>query len=184
MCLEDGARDTKAHGSSDGEAPLYDFVEIDETYVGDKTENGHMCSDNKAIVLGLKQRNGQLITKIVPNTKRETLLPIIRKYVDKDASIIFTDEHGTYSVLRKAGYKHKTVNHKQGEYVRGNVHTNTIENAWSGLKRSIKGTHIHVSKKHIGKYAKEFEYRSNSVGSKMNSNDMFDELITTYHKIA
>jgi transposase-like protein len=168
----------------DGESPLYGQVEIDETYIGGRVDDGHMWSDNKTIVLGMKQRDGDLITKIVPNTRKETLIPIIEKYVDKDASVVYTDEHGTYTRLPHAGFKHEKVNHKQGEYVRGDVHTNNIENAWSGFKRSIKGTHIKVSKKHLEKYAKEFEYRSNSVSSEMNSSEMFDELISTYQPVA
>lgn len=163
----------------DGEAPLYGFVEIDETYIGGKLENGSMWSDNKKIVLGMKQRGGELITKVVPDTKRETLVPIIKKYVDRKASIVYTDEHGSYTVLKSSGFRHATVNHSKKEYVRGKIHTNTIENVWSGLKRSIKGTHIHISHQHAEKYVKEFEYRSNN--RELTGLEMFDELVSTFH---
>ena len=145
----------------DGEPTLFGNIEIDETYIGGRVRDGHMWSSNKTILMGMKQRGGDMITKVIPDTRRETMIPLIRKYVDKNSSIIYTDEHGTYSILKSLGYKHKKVNHKQNQYAIGNIHTNTIEGYWSQLKRSIKSTHTHVSKKYLEHYAEEFKYRYN-----------------------
>ncbi len=79
--------------------------------------------------------------------------------------------------LSKRGYDHHTVNHSKDEWVRGDVHTNGIENLWAQLKRSIKGTHIHVSKKHLDKYLVEFECRFNIRHSPQ---EMFDRLLMAF----
>lgn len=100
------------------------------------------------------------MTKIVPDDKRDTLLPIIQSNVYLGANV-HTDTHASYRGLKKLGYNHGTVAHSAGEYVRGNVHVNGLENFWKHLKGSINGTHMAVSKKHLGKYAKEFEFRFN-----------------------
>ena len=92
--------------------------------------------------------------------KRRTLEPLIRKNVAA-GSTIHTDDLRSYLRLPAAGYKHGVVNHSAGEYVRGNCHVNSVEGFWSQLKNSIRGTHIHVSRKHLWKYVKEFEYRYN-----------------------
>jgi transposase len=72
-----------------------------------------------------------------------------------------TDDAQVYNGLDIQGYAHESVNHSAEEYVRGDAHTNTIESFWSMLRRSINGTYIHVSKKHLQKYLWEFEYRHN-----------------------
>ena len=100
------------------------------------------------------------MTKVVPNVKRRTLEPVIRENVTA-GSTIHTDDLRSYLRLPAAGYKHAIVNHSTGEYVRGNCHVNSVEGFWSRLKNSIRGTHIHVSRKHLWKYVKEFEYRYN-----------------------
>ena len=88
--------------------------------------------------------------------------PIIENNVEK-GSEIQTDELPSYRGLNGKGYKHKTVNHGTKEYVaKDGTTVNSVEGFWSRLKLSIKGTHIHVSKKHLAKYAAEFEYRFNS----------------------
>ena len=79
----------------------------------------------------------------------------------KAGSTIHTDDLRSYLRLTAAGYKHEVVNHSAGEYARGSCHVNSVEGFWSRLKNSIRGTHIHVSRKHLWKYAKEFEYRYN-----------------------
>jgi transposase len=67
----------------------------------------------------------------------------------------------TFRDLKREGYWHKSVNHSIKEYVRGDVHTNTIEAFWANVKRGIKGTYVHVSQKHLPTYLGEFEYRHN-----------------------
>ena len=92
---------------------------------------------------------------------------------------IYTDEYTGYTDLRdlKLGYWHKTVNYSMGEYVRGHVSTNGIEGFWSQLKRTIGGTHIHVSGRHLHKYAKEAEYRLNRRDC---GETMLSELLSTF----
>ena len=96
----------------------------------------------------------------MPNVRKKTLQPIIKENVEK-GSTIHTDELKSYSGLSKAGFEHETVNHGAGEYVDGDCHVNGIEGFWARLKLSIRGTHVHVSAKHLQKYVKEFEYRYN-----------------------
>ncbi len=118
------------------------------------------------------------MTKVVPNVKRKTLQPIIKDNIEK-GSTVHTDELPSYSTLSDCGYKHQTVNHGAGEYVRDNVHVNGLEGYWSNLKKSISGTHVHVSKRHLSKYSNEFEYRYNS---RQHPSQMFPELISTFPK--
>ena len=98
--------------------------------------------------------------KVVPNVRKNTLQPIIEANVEP-ASTVHTDELKSDGGLSKAGYEHETVNHGTGEYVDSDCHVNGIEGFWARLKLSIRGTHVHVSGKHLEKYAKEFEYRYN-----------------------
>ena len=152
----------KYMGKVDGDSGLSGHVEVDETYVGGRVDvrPGVKMLDNKTIVMGMVERGGNVLTKIVPNVRTKTLIPVVQEYIAQ-GSTISTDELHPYTHLRKAGYKHGRVKHNIREWVRGIHHTNTIEGFWSHLKNSIKGTHIHVSKKHLTKYLKEFEYRYN-----------------------
>ena len=145
----------------DGEIPLGGVVEADETLVGGKVKGkGRGYRENKTTVFGMIERSGDLMAKIVPNVKRRTLEPIIRENVEP-GSRIHTVELNTYLGLERAGYSHESVNHSAGEYVRDDCHVNAVEGFWSRLKNSIRGTHVHVSGKHLPKYVKEFEYRYN-----------------------
>jgi transposase-like protein len=163
----------------DGEPPLSGNVEIDETMIGGKRpgKRGRGAA-GKTAILGMMQRDGDVMTHVVPNVKRATLRPIIDANVEK-GSTVNTDELRSYTYLGTSGYTHKTVNHGCGEYVNGDSHVNSIEGYWSHLKKSIRSTHIHVSGKHLSKYAKEFEYRFNS---RKNPEGMFPELISTFPK--
>ena len=145
----------------DGEGPLGGIVETDETYVGGrKRGHGPGYRKNKAVVFGMAKRGGEIMTKVVPNVKRCTLEPLIRENV-RPGTTVHTDELRSYLHLRKSGYRHGFVKHSSGEYVSGSCHVNSVEGFWSRLKNSIRGTHVHVSRKHLWKYAKEFEYRYN-----------------------
>ena len=145
----------------DGEMPLDGEVEVDETYVGGKARGkGRGYKGGKAIVFGMAERGGNVTTRVVPDVKRATLQPIISGHV-QTGSTIYSDELKTYAALGKAGFKHRSVNHSAGQYVDGACHVNSIEGFWARLKLSIRGTHVHVSAKHLSKYAKEFEYRYN-----------------------
>ena len=151
---------------TDGEWPLgggggRGDVEADETYVG-----GHRPGKpgrgaaGKTVVFGMLERGGDVMAHVVPNVSKRTLYPIITGNVEP-GSTVHTDEFGTYRGLDREGYKHKAVSHKRGEYVSGDSHVNGIEGFWARLKLSIRGTHVHVSRKHLQKYVKEFEYRYN-----------------------
>src|SRR5262249_16200420 len=135
----------------------------DETMIGGVrkgTGKRGRAAEGKTIVLGMAERGGDIITRIVPDVKRATLEKHIVRHVERD-STISTDELRSYRWLRRYGYKHESVNHKAEEFVRGEHHTNTIEGFWSIIKRSIKGTHVHVSARHLPKYLGEFEFRWN-----------------------
>ena len=146
----------------DGEIPLGGHVEADETYVGGKKSGGKRGrgAPGKTVVFGMLERDGDIMMKVVPNVRKKTLQPIIEANVES-GSTIHTDELKSYGGLSKAGYEHETVNHGAGEYVSGDCHVNGMEGYWARLKLSIRGTHVHVSGKHLEKYVKEFEYRYN-----------------------
>lgn len=174
------AHEIRKHmGSVDGDTPLSGEVEIDETYIGGKKsgKRGRGAS-GKTVLFGMMERNGDIITEVVPDVKRKTLEPIIKENVE-EGSTVHTDELRTYNNLEDHGYDHDSVNHGSGEYVRDDVHINGLEGYWSNFKKSIKGTHMQISKKHLGKYAEEFEYRYNS---RKNPSQMFPELISTFPK--
>jgi transposase-like protein len=126
----------------------------------------------------MMQRKGQVMTKVVPNVAKKTLQPIIEENV-LNGSTVHTDELRSYKGLKKAGYNHKTVNHGAKEYVVGDTHVNGLENFWKHLKGSIRSTHIHVSKKHLHKYAKEFEFRFNR---REHASEMFPALVSQFPK--
>ena len=107
---------------------------------------------------------GILKAKVTGDTKRKTVMPIIREHV-KIGTQVISDEYLPYRSLAKEGYTHEMVNHGAKEYVRGNAHTNTIEGFWSQLKRSINGTYHAVSPKYLQTYVDEFSYRYNHYSS-------------------
>jgi transposase-like protein len=144
----------------DGEQPLLTgTVEIDETMVGGKRKGfGVGYRGNKVIVAGAIERGGEIRLRLVPTTRRHDLEGFIESTVDEDAEM-FTDELRSYEGI--AGRKHQTVEHGEEEWVRGKVHTNTVESAWSLLKRGIVGTFHHMSVKHLPAYLDEMEWRFN-----------------------
>ncbi|MFH1067861.1 MAG: IS1595 family transposase [bacterium] len=161
----------------DGDEKLSGVVEVDETMVGGvrKGKRGRGAA-GKTVVFGMMEKDGDVMTKVVPNVKRKTLHPIIEANVEKGTEIQ-SDELHSYKTLDRKGYSHKTVEHGAGEYVKGDTHTNSIEGFWSRLKQSIGGTHVHVSPKHLSSYAGEFEYRYNS---RKNAEKMLPELLSTF----
>lgn len=145
---------------------LNGIVEVDETYVGGKESNKHKSkrkvkagTGGKTMVFGAVQREGKVITKIIPNTTAENLIKAIEENVEQ-GTIMVSDENKGYRGLKK-NYKHAKVNHSKGEYVRGGAHTNTIEGFWSLLKRQIDGIHHSVSPAHLQRYCNEASFRYN-----------------------
>ena len=159
----------------DGEYTLDGVIEADETYVGGQTSGGKRGrgAPNKTVVFGMLERNGDIMTKVVPNVQKRTLYPIIAENVAK-GSTVHTDALRSYTGLSSAGYRHETVNHGREEYVNGSCHVNGLEGFWARLKLSIHGTHVHVSGKYLQYYAKEFEYRYNR---RQRPSAMFDDLV-------
>lgn len=140
---------------------LSGVVEADETYIGGKgTGKRGRGAENKTPVIGVVERKGAVKAQVITDTKKSTVSPIIRSNVDIKAQIM-TDEYLSYNGLTKAGYNHQTIKHGAKEFVRGDVHTNTIEGFWSQLKRSIRGTYHFVSPKYLQEYVNEFAYRYN-----------------------
>jgi len=149
-------------------------VECDETYVGGRKKGKRgRGSPNKTPVFGMLQRNGKLIIMPVENAKRVTLEPIIRKYVKKGTRVM-SDEWWAYKKL-SPDYKHETVNHGSKEYVRGDVHVNSLEGAWSLLKRSFRGIYHRPSRKYLDKYCAEFQFKYNT--RKDSERERFDKAI-------
>lgn len=139
-------------------------VEVDETYVGGRrkgTKRGRPSVDShKTAVLGIVQREGQVVAKTVPDAKRATILPHVRKKVLPE-SLVYTDEYRVYDSLNREGYLHDRVHHAAEVYVAGDAHTNTIEGFWSLLKRGISGVYHSVSSKHLQSYLDEYSFRYN-----------------------
>ncbi len=141
------------------------IVEIDETFVGGKFRNNPhkgrkgRGTKGKVAVMTLIDREGEARTFRVPNTKKGTLQAVTIPNVDGTAHII-TDEHASYKGLAKHFASHEVINHSK-EYVRGVIHTNFAESYHSLLKRSIMGTHHHLSVKHLPRYLREREFHWN-----------------------
>jgi transposase-like protein len=168
----------KLMAQADHGGPLSGHVEIDETRIGGKQKRQERArkGTNKMLVMGMVERGGRIIAGPVPDTSQATLEPIVLAKIDPEA-IVSTDEAGAYNDLRHSFRQHGRVNHSIEEWVRGRHHTNTIEGHWGQLKRSIRGTHVHVGAKHLWKYVSEFSYRRNMRHS---HRDMFDRLIAAF----
>ena len=149
-------------GFVDGDPPLSGHVEADETMLGGKRSGGKRGrgSPGKTLVFGMLERGGDVMTRIVTDVARATLEPLILANVKK-GSTVSTDELKSYAKLARHGYKHGAVNHSAEEWVRDEHHVQGIEGFWSLLKRSIHGTHVHVSRRHLTKYLAEFKFRWN-----------------------
>jgi len=150
------------------EEPLFGEVEADETYVGAKLKNKHRSKlkqgthKDKTPVFGMVERGGHVVAAVVPDAKEGTILPILAKSVAPE-STLYTDSYPTYDKVRKMpeNFGHYQINHYQDAYVVGPIHTNTIENFWSCLKRTLKGTYISVMPAHLMAYVLECCFRFN-----------------------
>ena len=157
------------------ELPMLDgTVEMDETYVGGEQRNPGrgMATTNKEVVIGIRKRNGELRFFHAEDAKSGTLAKYISDNISTDVDVIITDSLQAYKhAVGEA--KHETVNHTAREYVRGDIHTNTVENAFSLLKRGIMGTWHKISAKHLPAYLDEMQFRFNR---RKNTNLFLDTL--------
>ena len=143
--------------------PLRGIVEIDETFIGGKVRGkGRGYSGNKSIVVGAVQRGGKLVLKVIQARDRRTLHSFIEEVTADETFAYFTDDWAPYQGIEDGNTIHETVNHSIEEWARGEVHTNTVENVWSLLKRSIIGAYHKISVKHLDAYLDELEWRYNN----------------------
>jgi transposase-like protein len=147
--------------------PMLDgTVEVDETYVGGRPPRGSKPGRGtpKQVVIGIRQRGGDLRFFHASDAQSGTLAKYIAECVSPDVEVMVTDEFTSYpGAMKKTGLtaKHKTIKHKNRVYVDGDIHTNTVENAFSLLKRGIIGTWHKISAKHLPAYLTEMEFRFN-----------------------
>lgn len=144
-------------------------VEADETFVGGLAKNMSKArreskikgrgSVGKTAVLGILQRQGNVKAKVIADTTKKTLHKEVLENVESGSNL-FTDEWRSYRGL-DAEYIHEVINHSISQYVLGNVHTNSIENFWTLLKRTIKGTYVSVEPFHLDNYLNEQTFRFN-----------------------
>jgi transposase-like protein len=149
----------------DAERPkLKGIVEIDETYIGGKQRGPRGKLKNKEVVIGVRERGGEVRYIHTPDNKADTIYAVIADHVAKDAEAIMTDENPSYNFkttqFRKV--RHGRIKHKEKIYVRGDVHTNTVESAFSLFKRGLNGAFHKISLKHLQRYLDEFSFRFNN----------------------
>lgn len=161
---------------------LEGVFELDETYIGGKNRNRHKdkkfenCQGrstvDKEAVFGLLNREGKVVAYQVPDVTKETLEPIIEATIQKGCTVN-TDEWKSYNGLTKLNYNHKKVYHNKGQYADGDTTTNRVENYWSNVKRTLKGSYITVSPKYLQNYINECSFKYNHKGNK----NLFNELL-------
>jgi len=147
------------------------IVEIDETYVGGakKFQKGKIVKKAPMLTL-IDRETGRSASFVVDRATKAEIFPILRENLDREARVI-TDDAGIYNKLHEE-YAHAFVVHSEGQYGRGEIHTNTVEGYYSAFKRGMKGVYQHCSKKHLHRYAAEFDFRySNRIANGINDEE-------------
>jgi transposase-like protein len=169
---------------------LEGIVEVDESYVGGKRKNMHKSkrkalkgrgTTGKTMVVGATERGGQTRLMVGKHADRKTLHGFIRGTVAPETEMIVTDEWPAYDGIEDEDTRHETVSHSKDEWVRGDVHTQTVESVWSLLKRSIVGSYHKVSAKHLDAYLDELEWRFNNRDNPYLFRDTLLRLIHSEH---
>jgi transposase-like protein len=142
---------------------LSGVVEADETWIGGKQKGVGMGNwrDGKTMVLGAVERGGQIRLKVDRRPTKKAVHAFLKTAVDNTA-ILYSDEHGAYKRFMADESHHDHVVHHNDEWVRGQVHTNSVEGVWSLFKRSVVGSYHQLSAKHLPAYLDEFEFRFNN----------------------
>jgi hypothetical protein len=122
----------------------------------------HIGGVGKEMVFSLVERGGKVRSMHLPSVSADNLRPVLKAQIDADKTRLMTDGEGQYRLVAPMFKSHETVNHGIGEYVRGDVSTNTIEGYFSILKRGIIGVYHHVSAQHLKRYVAEFDFRYNN----------------------
>jgi len=161
---------------------LLGTIEVDETYVGGKPRKGSKRGRGtpKEIVIGIRQRGGDLRFFRSEDVTSGSLAKYIRENVSEDVDVVMTDDFSAYpKAIATAGVlgEHKAINHSSGVYVVGDLHTNTIESAFSLLKRGIMGTWHKISAKHLPAYLNEMTWRFNNRKNRFLFRDTLLQLI-------
>jgi transposase-like protein len=145
----------------EGELPKFTgTIEVDETYVGGKYDKRRKRRPwKKTPVMGIIERKGHVEAYRIERSSQPVLVGKIKQRIDPEAELVITDESQCYLPVDKT-HRHEVINHIR-EWVRGNIHTNTIENFWSLFKRGVIGSFHKVSAKHLPRYLAEFTYRFN-----------------------
>jgi transposase-like protein len=143
------------------------IVEVDETFHGGRhTVRTHgpsaYAGNSKAVVLGAIAREGAVKLRVGGSRQRADLHAFIKAVVADDAEAIYTDDLKAYDGIADLDTRHETVNHTEDEWVRGDVHTNTVEGVWSLFKRSVIGSYHQLSTKHLDAYLGELAFRFNN----------------------
>lgn len=151
----------------DSPVPLEGIVEIDETWIGGhkRKRKGESSRSNKSMVLGAVERDGSLRLEVREGPGRESKVSyrsFVKDNVADRAEFIFTDSDYSWGDMTTWDTKHRKVDHGREEWVRGIVHTNTIEGIWSLFKRSVVGTYHQLSAKHLPAYLDEMAFRFNN----------------------
>lgn len=155
-------------GMKDDTWTLSGVVEADETYVGGKLKNKHRSKlkqakhNDKTPVFGMVERGGRVIAGVPESASANSILPIMAASIEPKTTV-YTDAHAIYDNVSWLGksFKHRTINHEEQAYNAGRVNTNSIENFWSCLKRTLKGTYVAVSPRHLNAYVVEQAFRFN-----------------------